>query len=141
MHQPSRIKLPAKLENLEQFMGFLSGCAREHGMEQKRVVEIEIAAEEALVNVFNYAYQDRDGDVEMICKSDTYDKFVIEIIDSGVYFDLLSLKKPDISLDISERKIGGLGIFLMKNLIDDVQYRREEDKNIVTLVVSKTQID
>ena len=140
MHLPSRIKLQAKLENLEQFIDFVSLCANKQEVDKKKIFEIEISTEEALVNIFNYAYQNIEGDVEVSCKSDD-DKFIIEIEDSGVPFNLLSLKEPDTSLDISERGIGGLGIFLIKKLMDNVQYRREENRNILTLVVSKSHAD
>ncbi|MCX5812515.1 MAG: ATP-binding protein [Proteobacteria bacterium] len=137
----SRIKLPAKLENLDRLIEFVSVSANEQGIEQKRIIEIEISTEEALVNIFNYAYQDMDGDVSVVCKSDDNDKFMIEIEDSGIPFNVLSLKEPDTALDISERKIGGLGIFLMRKLMDDIQYRREEDRNVLTIVVSKSRVD
>jgi anti-sigma regulatory factor (Ser/Thr protein kinase) len=137
----SRIKLPAKLENLERLIEFVSASANEQGIDRKRIVEIEISTEEALVNIFNYAYQNTDGDVSVVCKSDDNDKFIIEIEDSGIPFDLLSLKEPDTNLDISERKIGGLGIFLIRKLMDDIQYRREDDRNVLTLVVSKSHIN
>ena len=141
MHIFPSIKLPAKLENLERFIEFISDCANKQGLDQKRIIEIEISTEEALVNIFNYAYQGMDGDVSVVCKSDDNDKFVIEIEDSGIPFNLLSLKEPDTGLDISERKIGGLGIFLMRKLMDDIQYRREEDRNVLTLFVSKSHVD
>jgi serine/threonine-protein kinase RsbW len=136
-----RIKLPAKLENLERLIGFVSDCAKTQGIDRKRVVEIEISTEEVLVNIFNYAYHGADGDVEVICKSDDNDKFMIEIEDSGVPFNMLDLKEPDTGLDISERKIGGLGILLVKKMMDDVQYRHEKGKNMLTLVVSKSRAD
>ena len=57
MHVLSNIKHPAKLEYLHQFINAVSRCAKEIGFSQKRMGEIELAAEEALVNIFNYAYQ------------------------------------------------------------------------------------
>ncbi len=137
MQAPSSIKLPAKLESLERLIGFVSDCAAGEGIERKRITEIEIATEEALVNIFNYAYEGKDGDVEVVCRADNNDRFIIEIMDLGVPFNLLSLQEPDTSLDISDRQIGGLGIFLIRNLMDDVQYRREESRNILTLIASK----
>lgn len=133
----SHIKLPAKLEYLQNFMDFVSNCAKDQGFSQKRINEIELATEEALVNIFNYAYKDDNGDVEVINKLDNDEKFIIEIIDSGIPFDVLSVKEPDLTSDISERAIGGLGVYLMRRLMDDVQYRREGDRNILTLVVKK----
>jgi serine/threonine-protein kinase RsbW len=139
MHPPANLKLSAKLQHLEQLMDFVSNYARKLGIEQKKIGEIQVAAEEALVNVVNYAYRNTEGDVEVICRLDDKDNFVIEIIDSGFPFDLLSLKDPDTSLDISERKIGGLGIYLIKRLMDRVEHKRENNKNILTLMVSTGQ--
>jgi serine/threonine-protein kinase RsbW len=102
MQTPSTIRLPAKLKNLAQLIGFVSDCAHSQDIEKKRIIEIEIAAEEAFVNIINYAYRDQGGDVEVSCKSDSRNKFVIEIVDSGVPFDPLSLNEPDTSSDISD---------------------------------------
>jgi serine/threonine-protein kinase RsbW len=62
---------------------------------------------------------------------------IIEIIDSGVPFDVTSLTDPDLTADVGERKIGGLGIFLVKKMVDEVKYRREIDRNILTLTIKK----
>lgn len=138
MPPPVNLKLPAKLQYLEQLIDFVANCAQEHGVVQKKVGEIKVAAEEALVNVINYAYKDGEGDVEVTCMLDD-ERFIIEIIDSGFPFDFLSLKDPDISLNISEREIGGLGIYLIKRLMDHVEHKREDNKNTLTLVVSRKQ--
>jgi anti-sigma regulatory factor (Ser/Thr protein kinase) len=133
----SNIKLPAKIEYLRELMSSVSHCAREQGFSPERISEIELAAEEALVNIFNYAYQGNEGDVEVICKLDPQDRLIIEILDSGVPFDMLSLGEPDTTADISERKVGGLGIFLIRKLMDDVQYEHEGAKNVLSLIVNK----
>jgi len=134
----SNIKLPAKLEYLEQIIDNIADCAKKEGLHQKRVGEIQISTEEALVNIFNYAYEGVDGEVEINCKMENNEKFIVEIIDSGVPFDALSLKPPDVTAGISERGIGGLGVYLMKQLMDEVHYKRVGEKNILTLVISKT---
>jgi len=132
-------RYPARLEYLQQFMEAISHCAKEQGFNQKRIGEIELAAEEALVNIFNYAYQGNEGDVEVICKLDPQDRLIIEILDSGVPFDVLSLGEPDTTADISERKVGGLGIFLIRKLMDDVKYQHEGTKNVLSLIVNKSK--
>jgi serine/threonine-protein kinase RsbW len=133
----SSITLPAQLASLQTFIDFVTSCARNQGFNRKKIHEIELAAEEALVNIFNYAYEEKTGDVEIVCKIDEDERFILEIIDTGVPFNVLSVEDPDISADISERRIGGLGIFLIKNLMDSVHYRREGDKNILDLIVQK----
>jgi serine/threonine-protein kinase RsbW len=130
------IKVPAKLEYLHSLIAAIGDCAKDQGLSDKRINETKIAAEEALVNIFNYAYQGREGDVEVRCKSDFKTVFIVEITDEGGPFDPLSLAEPDTTLDIEERQIGGIGVFLMKKLTDDLRYRYEDNKNTLELVVN-----
>ena len=130
------MKFPAKLENLGRFMESVSECARAQGFDQKKISEIELATEEVLVNICNYSYPEKPGDVEINCKMEN-GRFIIEIIDSGIPFDITSSVDPDIISDIAKRKIGGLGVFLIKKLMDEVRYRREGGLNILNLMVKK----
>jgi serine/threonine-protein kinase RsbW len=130
------LKLPARLENLQRFLKPVSECAKTEGFNHTRIQEVELALEEALVNIFKYAYPEAPEDVEVGCGVEN-DHFIIEIIDAGVPFDLTSLTDPDLTADVEERKIGGLGIFLVKKMVDEVRYRREKDRNILTLAVKK----
>lgn len=138
---PATITLPAKLDSLYESMNFVSSCAREQGFSNERISEIELALEEVLVNIFNYAYKESglDGNVEITCKLADAQSFVIEIADSGMPFDILSVHEPDLTAEIDKRPIGGLGVFFVKRLMDDVQYRRDAEKNILTLMVRKTE--
>ena len=130
------IKLPAALENLGRWRGAVSECAREQGFDQRKTGKIELALEEALVNICNYAYPDGPGDVEVSCKEDDR-RFIIEIVDSGDPFDMTSLPAPDLPPSIEERKIGGLGIFLIRKMVDDVRYRRGGNFNILNLTIQR----
>lgn len=130
------LTLPARLENLERWVKSVSSCAESHGFDRKRMNQIELAAEEAFVNICNYSYPEEPGDVEMICKIDG-NRFIIEIIDSGIPFDITSLPDPNITADADQRKIGGLGAFLIKKMVDEVRYRRENNRNILSLIIEK----
>jgi anti-sigma regulatory factor (Ser/Thr protein kinase) len=121
---------------MELLVRFISDNARKLGFSGKRVKEIELATEEALVNIINYAYPDRKGDIKVTCVQHPSQKFAIKIEDSGVAFDMLSLKEPDISAGISDREIGGLGVFLIRKLMDEVRYHRKKGKNILNLMVN-----
>jgi serine/threonine-protein kinase RsbW len=131
----SSIQLPAKIENMELLVRFISNIARRLGFPGKRVKEIELATEEALVNIINYAYPDYSGDIKVTCTQDKSNAFVIKIEDTGIAFDIDSLKDPDISAGISDREVGGLGVFLIRKLMDKVRYHRKNNKNILELVV------
>jgi len=130
------IKLPAKLENLGRWMDAVSECAREQGFDQKKIGKIELALEEALVNICNYSSPEDPGNAEVKCKQDN-SRFIIEIVDSGIPFDMTSLPAPDLSSSIEKRKIGGLGIFLIKKMVDEVKYRREGRFNILNLSIKR----
>jgi serine/threonine-protein kinase RsbW len=131
------IRVPAKIEYLYECIHLVSFCAKQQGFEQRGINKIALSTEEALVNIFNHAYKDAGGDVEITCMIEPDEKFVIEIRDSGVPFNMLSVEEPAPHLDIDSDNTGGLGIFMIKKLMDEVQYRRESGANILTLIARK----
>lgn len=139
MQTLSSLKRPAEIANLRELMEFVASTARNQGYGDEKVSQIELVTEEAIVNVCSYAYGDGGGvgDVEVMLKLDGKQRFVIEIIDSGAPFDPTASEPPDLEAGIEERGIGGLGIHFMKQLMDEVLYRREGEKNILSFVVSK----
>jgi anti-sigma regulatory factor (Ser/Thr protein kinase) len=133
------IEVSARLENLYKCVELVSSCAEKHGFAKSVVNKIELATEEAVVNIFHYAYRGCEGDVEISCMTGNEDLFLIEITDSGIPFNILNAPEPHFSADtdIPRHGIGGLGIFMIKSLMDEIKYRREAGKNILTLAVSK----
>ncbi|MGD8706270.1 MAG: ATP-binding protein [Syntrophobacterales bacterium] len=130
----SELKLPADISNLRDFVEFVSRCAEEQGVSPGRITEIGVATEEVLVNICSYAYQDQVGEVKITCLLDDESRFIIEFEDTGIPFDVHRLDAPDLTDDIDERQVGGLGVFIIKELMDEVKYRREDNKNILRLV-------
>lgn len=99
--------------------------------------KIDLAAEEIFVNIAHYAYKDKlpageSGQAWITC---TYENELLTIVfrDQGVPFNPLDRADPDITLSAEERSIGGLGIFLTKKYMDTVEYRHENDENILTM--------
>jgi len=132
------IRLAADLQNLERLVQFVSSFARKQGFDPKRLQEIELGTEEALVNIFKYAYPgDPTGAVEVNCEYEKQTGLVITLTDSGIPFDIESLPPPKLSADITDRPIGGLGVYLIHKMMDDIRYRRDGNKNILTLFVKK----
>ena len=101
------------------------------GLPQELNMPINLALEEAVSNVMLYAYPGKSGQVLVEC--DKSDKLVFTITDSGVPFDPTQQADPDITLSVEERAIGGLGIHLVRQLMDDIRYERKDNKNILTL--------
>lgn len=115
-------------------MGFVSAQAAEHGFLPKRIKEIELAVEEALVNIFRHAYPEGGGEVELRWRQEPgRQEPFLDIEDEGGAFDVLAVPDPDLGANLAGRQVGGLGIYFMKKMVADVSYRREGEKNILTL--------
>jgi anti-sigma regulatory factor (Ser/Thr protein kinase) len=131
------LTLSAKVEQLPQWMQFVAACAQQQDLPSKRIREIELALEEAIVNICHYAYPADSGEIAVTCTVDAQQCFTIEIVDWGVPFDPLSLAAPGLTDDLADRQVGGLGVFLIRKLMDDVTYRRDNDCNILQLMVHR----
>jgi sigma-B regulation protein RsbU (phosphoserine phosphatase) len=96
------------------------------------VGSIELAVEEIFVNVALYAYKESEtgGEVSIRCFADP-DVVSLEFSDGGVPFNPLEQNNPDITLSAEEREPGGLGIFLVKKIMNVIEYRREDGKNVL----------
>ena len=132
----AKIGLPAEMENLEELLDFVDKEAHKAGFSARRVSEVRLAAEEVLVNIFCYAYPETDGDVSISCFVKE-DFFVLEILDSGIPFDIVAAPGPDASSCLSERHVGGLGIHFVKEMTTEARYVRENGQNRLTLVFGK----
>jgi anti-sigma regulatory factor (Ser/Thr protein kinase) len=131
---PVSIRLPARIENLPQFIAPVLALARAQGIDEERGNDLELALEESLVNIFNYAYPEKSGSAGVSCRVEN-NRLVILIEDEGIAFSITGAGGPEFSSEISERKIGGLGIHLIRSLMDEVRYRREEDRNLLELTL------
>ena len=101
------------------------------GLPPELNMPINLALEEAVSNVMLYAYPGKSGQVLVEC--DKSDKLVFTITDSGVPFDPTQQEEPDVTQSAEERPIGGLGIFLVRQIMDTIHYERKDNKNILTL--------
>lgn len=124
----------ARIENLDEVTGFVEERADSFGLDQKRKFGLMVAIEEAFLNVCHYSYPAGEGEVELACGGEE-GCFVVEISDRGVEFNVLSLPEPDTTSGIMDREIGGLGVFFIRKLTDDLTYRRENDRNILRMVL------
>lgn len=101
------------------------------------VFQLNLALEEAVVNVMSYAYPNQEGRPVTLIVSKTDNQLVFKLTDNGVPFDPTKEDDPDITLSPELRQVGGLGIFLVKQLMSSVEYHREGDTNILTMTYNK----
>ena len=128
------IEHTAKLENLEGFVEEVGRQAADAGLSAAEITRMELCVEEVVVNIINYAYTENEGSLRMNCSKDSAE-FVITIEDKGIPFNMLEKEDPNVDAPADEREIGGLGVFLVKELMDEVIYSRENGVN--TLVLKK----
>jgi len=125
--------MPARVESLHELLTFIRTEAKERGFSEDALNRIELVAEEALVNVFVHGYSEHQGPVEVRCLVSDDPALTIEIRDRGISFDPLSIADPDVESDLAKRKIGGMGVFLIRKMTHQVSYRREGDTNILSM--------
>lgn len=126
------INIPAKMENLEIMIQFILETIENTPNKDKLSGKLRLVSEEILVNIINYAYPEKLGNVYINTEL-LNNTLVLKIIDEGIKFDPLERQNPDITIPLEERTIGGLGIFMVKNIMDEISYSYENNKNILTM--------
>ena len=131
--QTETLTLHNDISEVPLLNNFIKAVASRLGFEPSTALELQLAVEEAVVNVMDYAYP--PDTVGMVTVATTTDGQSMEIVisDSGTPFDPTKQEKADISLSVEERQIGGLGIFLVNEIMDTVSYERKDGKNVLTL--------
>jgi serine/threonine-protein kinase RsbW len=127
------IKLDAVLANFDDFMDFIDFHCIEAGVDKNIGIKILTACDEVVANVIHYAYPDGNGSLEIGFESNENSVIVI-FIDSGRPFNPLMNPDADVSIPLEERAVGGLGILMVKNLMDDVRYEYRDNQNRLTVV-------
>ena len=129
------ITLPAKIEKIEEATGFLDAILEEAGCSMRAQIQLDIALDEMMSNVARYAYASGEGDITIAVDIlDDRAHVVLTLMDNGVPYDPLKKDDPDITLSAEERKIGGLGIFIVKQSMDSMTYAYENGQNAITMV-------
>ena len=121
------------VQQIELLAEYIDSIAEAAGIDPSLAMSLNLALEEAVTNVIMYAYPEgTDGTVDIITEAnDGLLTFIIK--DSGKAFDPTQKEDADVTLSAEERQIGGLGIFLVKQIMDTVNYQRIDGQNILTL--------
>ena len=122
----------ARLENIEVVTAFIDAFLEDADCPVKTQMQIDVAVDEVMSNIVHYAYPDGEG---MVTVSIEEKENTVQIFfrDSGSPYDPLTAKAPDLSLSAEDRPIGGLGIHMVKKMMDAVSYRYENGQNMLTL--------
>jgi len=131
------LTVPAKTECLDELTEFVESHLEEVMFPMAAVMQIDIAVEEIFVNIASYAYPDReDGTATLQMEvSEDPKRVYMTFIDSGIPYDPLAKADPDVTLSADERTIGGLGIFMVKKSMDEMSYKYEDGKNILSMMM------
>lgn len=135
------LKLPLETSNLEIVRDFVSRIAQNTGFSEEDIHRIELAVDEASTNVIKHAYRgDKDNKKFISIEVTIYkDRLEIDVIDHGHGFDPHKIKTPEMDEYLQEMKRGGLGIYLIKTLMDKVDYKIKPGvRNRVRMVKYKT---
>ena len=129
----SALTIPSQTERLSDVREFVSGLARVHGFSEDDINKITIAVDEACTNIIKHGYSyapDKSIDVDIIRKGNDFE---IVISDNGKQFDPSSIQSPDMKDYFEHYRRGGLGVYLMKRIMDKVEFNLHSDKNVLRM--------
>jgi len=129
------LKIPSQTDNLDLIRNFVAGIAKKVGFNAEDVNKIELAVDEACTNVIEHAYHHNENkNIDIAIKID-YQKLSVVVTDKGMSFRMEEVKMPDMKTYLAELRVGGLGVYLMKTLMDEVDYQSQPGvKNEVRMV-------
>lgn len=129
------LTVASDLAELNKIRAFLKENLSELSISENDYYTIELSMLEICVNIIRYAYQDNRGEIHLKTWKDD-NKFYLEISDEGIPFDPRNVEEPDLEKMISNGHKGGFGIFLARKLMDGFDYKRENNRNILTIFKS-----
>ena len=119
-------EIPAVSARLERAM-------QAHGFSPDEILDTQLAVEEVITNIIIHGYKEPGGKIHLSCRI-TRNLVEIRICDAAPPFNPLSIPEPELEGSVDERGIGGLGIYLLRKVMDDISYRYENGNNILTMV-------
>ena len=130
----NKITVEATLENLQTVIDFATEQMEARDCPMKTSMQVELVVEELFVNIASYAYQPEIGPATFCMEFEENPSAVLmTFIDGGRPYNPLERTDPDTTLPIEERDVGGLGILLVKKNVDEISYRYEDAKNILSM--------
>ena len=133
--QKKEIRLEATLANLNTVQAFVEEQLEAAMCPIKAQMQIGVAVEEIFVNIAQYAYAPETGEASVCVElSEDPPAVTIRFADRGVPYDPLARQDPDITLPAEDRDVGGLGVFMTKQLTDEISYEYRDGQNVLTMI-------
>ncbi|MBP7228429.1 MAG: ATP-binding protein [Longilinea sp.] len=131
----SELSFPNRIQALTQVLDFITERGRELGLDERQLFEVRLAVDEAVTNVVSYAYpKGQEGMVRIRCHVEE-GLFAVELLDYGRPFNPLLQAEPDVTCPLDKRTVGGLGIYFIRRVMDEVTYRYDAlDGNVLRMV-------
>ena len=134
----SRLIVPARYDRIKQICSFVVDAANVAGLDESSTFQCQIAVDEACTNIIEHGYEGEDrGRIEVICNTNP-GVLKIELLDQAPPFDPETVPEPELGAPLEDMKIGGLGIYFMKKMMDDVSFSRENGTNRLALLKRST---
>lgn len=132
-----RLTLPARISSVKPFCEFARRTASKAAFSAEELNRLDLIIEEIVVNIAQYAYDPPEtGNAELACAMEGEHRLRMEISDEGRAFDPLASQPPDFSGGLADRPVGGLGIFLVKNMAEPIVYKRDGNRNVLGFTFS-----
>jgi anti-sigma regulatory factor (Ser/Thr protein kinase) len=126
-------ELKNNLAELSTLCEKLEGVGEALGLSRRSLFEVNLALDELFTNIISYGFDDQSEHIIQVLISADNNLLTVVLEDDGIPFNPVDRLSPELPCDLEECKVGGLGIHLVKNLVDEVAYRRSGDKNVLTL--------
>lgn len=125
--------IPAEMSGLNEILDGIAILLEEQGFPFELISDVQLATDEAVTNAILHGYDGKEGEVRVVAEADDQE-VTISVEDRAPAFDPVSFVSRDVSKDGEDRPIGGLGIILIRNVMDEVSYEHRDGKNIFTMV-------
>lgn len=137
METSKTITFPGEFDCLSAVSDFASEAAEAAGLDEDAVYQVQLAVDEACSNIIQHAYGGEGrGDIECTCHIEP-EKLTMVLRDRGHSFDPSCVPAPDLGANLDDRETGGLGLYLIQELMDEVRFESAEGENVLTLVKHK----
>jgi len=128
-----RVRLDSRLAEIERLAGEITRLGQAHGLPGETVFDLNLALEEAVSNIIRHGYAGREGHGVSVTVHFAGEWVAATVEDDAAPFDPSKHPEPDLTVPLEDRLDGGMGVYLIRRLMDEVDYRREEGRNVLTL--------